>query len=156
RSRKVTSPASRHAGPGARAIVVVLVGLFAASSCTSGPVLRGRIGGIDGIVQKAEASGAMRCAPRELALAKAHLRFAETNLDQGQSILAEEHLAIAEPNAQAALANSPVEKCTTENLAREGDRDGDGIADSFDQCPDIPENYNGFEDLDGCPDDPDT
>ncbi|MBS2011289.1 MAG: OmpA family protein [Deltaproteobacteria bacterium] len=143
-------------GRGARALVVLLAGLFAGTSCTSGPVLRGRIGGVSGVVQKAEASGAMRCAPRELALAKAHLRFAETNLDQGQSILAEEHLAIAEPNAQAALALSPVEKCTTETLAREGDRDGDGIPDSFDQCPDVRENYNGFEDLDGCPDDPDT
>jgi len=112
------------------------------------------MGGINATVQKAEASGAMRCAPRELALAKAHLRFAETNLDQGQSILAEQHLAIAEPNAQAALTLSPVEKCA--EGGRDGDRDGDGIADQFDQCPDVRENYNGFEDLDGCPDDPDT
>ena len=140
---------------GARALVALLVGVFAGTSCASGPVLRGRVGGVNAVVQKAEASGAMRCAPRELALAKAHLRFAETNLDQGQSILAEQHLAIAEPNAQAALALSPVEKCTND-VGREGDRDGDGIADAFDQCPDVRENYNGFEDLDGCPDDPDT
>jgi outer membrane protein OmpA-like peptidoglycan-associated protein len=32
------------------------------------------------------------------------------------------------------------------------DRDGDGIPDSVDRCPDEPENYNGFEDQDGCPD----
>jgi outer membrane protein OmpA-like peptidoglycan-associated protein len=130
--------------------------LVVSSSCATGPVLRGRISGLEGIVTKAERNGAIRCAPRELALAKAHLRFAATDLDQGFAADAEGHLAIAEPNAHAAFDLSPVEKCTTENVAREGDRDGDGIADSFDQCPDIRENYNGFEDLDGCPDDPDT
>jgi len=133
----------------------VLAVSLVASSCTSGPVLRGRIGGLEGVVQKAEASGAMRCAPRELALAKAHLRFATTELDQGSAIEAEQHLAIAEPNAQAALALSPADRCSDAPV-REGDRDGDGIADAFDQCPDVRENYNGFEDLDGCPDDPDT
>lgn len=33
-----------------------------------------------------------------------------------------------------------------------GDRDGDGIADDLDRCPDEAENRNGFEDADGCPD----
>jgi hypothetical protein len=32
------------------------------------------------------------------------------------------------------------------------DRDGDGIADSGDSCPDTPETYNGVTDTDGCPD----
>ena len=32
------------------------------------------------------------------------------------------------------------------------DRDGDGILDSDDECPDDPEDKDGFEDLDGCPD----
>jgi len=35
---------------------------------------------------------------------------------------------------------------------REGDRDFDGIPDSIDKCPDEPENYNGYQDDDGCPD----
>jgi OmpA-OmpF porin, OOP family len=33
-----------------------------------------------------------------------------------------------------------------------GDRDGDGIKDDVDQCPDDPEDFDGFEDQDGCPD----
>ncbi len=33
-----------------------------------------------------------------------------------------------------------------------GDRDGDGIKDDVDQCPDEPEDKDGFEDEDGCPD----
>ncbi|MDB4936617.1 MAG: outer membrane protein [Labilithrix sp.] len=151
---------SALAGRGRRAVALfaraATAALLVTSSCTTGTVMRGRIDGLNGIVTKAEQNGAMRCAPRELALAKAHLRFATTDLDQGFASDAENHLAMAEPNAQAAFALSPVEKCTTENLAREGDRDGDGIADSFDQCPDVRENYNGYEDLDGCPDDPDT
>jgi large repetitive protein len=32
------------------------------------------------------------------------------------------------------------------------DRDGDGIADDLDKCPDQPEDVDGFQDNDGCPD----
>jgi outer membrane protein OmpA-like peptidoglycan-associated protein len=33
-----------------------------------------------------------------------------------------------------------------------GDRDGDGYKDDVDQCPDQPEDFDGFQDEDGCPD----
>ncbi len=36
-----------------------------------------------------------------------------------------------------------------------GDRDRDGVPDAVDTCPDDPEDIDGFEDTDGCPD-PDT
>jgi OmpA-OmpF porin, OOP family len=32
------------------------------------------------------------------------------------------------------------------------DQDGDGIPDNVDKCPTIPEDFDGFEDHDGCPD----
>ena len=32
-----------------------------------------------------------------------------------------------------------------------GDRDGDGYKDDLDQCPDDPEDFDGFRDEDGCP-----
>jgi outer membrane protein OmpA-like peptidoglycan-associated protein len=32
-----------------------------------------------------------------------------------------------------------------------GDRDGDGLKDDIDKCPDSPEDFDGFEDEDGCP-----
>lgn len=32
-----------------------------------------------------------------------------------------------------------------------GDRDGDGLRDDVDQCPDDPEDFDDFEDSDGCP-----
>ena len=35
---------------------------------------------------------------------------------------------------------------------REHDQDHDGVPDDVDQCPDLPEDKDGFEDSDGCPD----
>lgn len=37
-------------------------------------------------------------------------------------------------------------------VGREGDRDGDGLADGEDRCPEIPEDLDGYRDQDGCPD----
>jgi len=37
-------------------------------------------------------------------------------------------------------------------VAMTTDRDGDGIPDDVDQCPDVPEDRDGFQDEDGCPD----
>jgi outer membrane protein OmpA-like peptidoglycan-associated protein len=41
----------------------------------------------------------------------------------------------------------------TNVATRAGDRDGDGILDGRDSCPDDPETFNGKNDHDGCPDD---
>ena len=103
----------------------------------------------------------MRCAPRELALAKSHLKFATIEIDQGFYPRAKDHLQIAQANAHAAYDLSPPQKCSERGFVEEappqpGDRDGDGILDNVDKCPDQPENYNGYQDEDGCPDDPDT
>ena len=54
-----------------------------------------------------------------------------------------------------------MDKCPNEPGPRENDgcpfkkvndRDGDGIPDDVDKCPDDPEDFDGFEDTDGCPD----
>ena len=54
-----------------------------------------------------------------------------------------------------------LDKCPNEPGPRENegcpyhkvhDRDGDGIPDEIDKCPDDPEDFDGFEDTDGCPD----
>jgi hypothetical protein len=48
----------------------------------------------------------------------------------------------------------------TEVVAREAappqvdvevDRDSEDVPDSEDRCPDLPENVNGYDDIDGCP-----
>ncbi len=40
----------------------------------------------------------------------------------------------------------------TTSAGPQGDRDGDGIPDDVDKCPDRPEDKDGFQDADGCPD----
>lgn len=132
-----------------------------ATSCSQVPVMRGEIEGLHKVAAQAERNGALRCAPRELALAKSNLEFAEVELDQGFLFRAKEHLDLAQANAHAAYDLSPPQKCAErgfveENIPKPGDRDGDGYLDPEDKCPDQPENYQGYQDEDGCPDDPDT
>lgn len=119
--------------------------------CSQGVELRGHIAGLERVAAEAKANGAVRCAPRELAIAQSELEFAKLELDQGFPSKAKRHLWLAEPNARAALLLSPPDYCK-----EFGDRDGDGWLDNVDKCPDDPENYNGYQDSDGCPDDPDT
>jgi len=133
------------------AVLGLLAIPLALTQCAQSAEMRGRIEGLEKIVEQAERNGAMRCAPRELAIARSQLEFASIELDQGFVSKAQAHLAKAEPNARAAEMLSPAQKC-----AHFPDADGDGYADPFDQCPTKPENYNGYQDEDGCPDDPDT
>lgn len=151
---------------GATAWLAAALCVFALPACTTGKVMRGKIEGLQKIADQAERNGAIRCAPRELAMAKSHLRFALLELDQGFVSRASKHLELAEPNAHAAYALSPPQVCAERGFVLEepepkpepkpGDRDGDGYLDPDDQCPDDPETWNGFQDEDGCPDDPDT
>ncbi len=144
--------------------LVLAAALVALGGCARASMIEGRIGGLRDLVDQAERNGAYRCSPRELALARANLRFAEAELAQGDSVRAEEHLTLAEPNARAALALSPADRCAPEGVPAEapveppppGDRDGDGYLDPADRCPDEPEDFDGFADTDGCPDDQDT
>jgi OmpA-OmpF porin, OOP family len=135
----------------------LLVVALLASACSQGPALRGKIRGLSTTVEDAEKNGAMTCAPRELAVAKSQLEFAEIELDQGQFSNAEAHLAKAEPNAQAAFAMSPADRCTSREFVEvasqptDTDTDGDGIPDSRDQCILEPEDKEGYLDDDGCP-----
>ena len=136
---------------------LALASLLCVSACTQGAVVRGRIGGLTQDVDNAEKNGAMRCAPRELALAKSHLRFAAVKLDQGDLAGAEHDLVIAEPNAHAALSQSPPDRCAERRFVEaktdeDPDTDGDRVPDSKDQCVLAPEDKDGYLDDDGCPD----
>jgi outer membrane protein OmpA-like peptidoglycan-associated protein len=148
---------SRGLAPLERAALCVAVAVFA-SACAEGPALRGRIRGLTTTVDDAEKNGAMKCAPRELAIARSNLEFAAIDLDQGHLSQAQAHLAKAEPNAQAAFQNSPPDRCTTREFVEvaehktDVDTDGDGILDSRDQCINEPEDKDGYLDDDGCPD----
>jgi outer membrane protein OmpA-like peptidoglycan-associated protein len=145
------------------ALTTLVVLVFA--GCGQAPKLRGDIEGLEKIAKQAQANGAIRCAPRELALAQSHLKFASIELEQGFISNAKRHLWRAEPNARAALFLSPPQYCAERGFVempkakpvpKPGDRDGDGYLDPEDSCPDEPENFNSYKDEDGCPDDPDT
>lgn len=146
----------------ARSFALCAIALGAGHGCADTPKLRGQIEGLTKIAAQAERNGAIRCAPRELALAKSHLQFATIEMSQGSFARAKEHVWIAEPNAHAANFLSPPQYCAERQFVEEapppepGDRDGDGYKDPEDKCPDEPENFQGFQDEDGCPDDPDT
>ena len=148
----------RRARGAVRVLGLLIAAPFVLSACQQAPRLRGQIAGLDKILEQAERNGAIRCAPRELAIARSQLKFASIELDQGFVSKAEAHFAKAEPNARAADFLSPPQYCATRGFIEPapGDRDGDGFLDPVDKCPDKPENYNGVEDDDGCPDDPDT
>ena len=97
----------------------------------------------EGLEQATIDRWAEECAPRELALAQSNQAFAALEFEQGNDRRAEEHLLIARTNV--ALALEAAERC------RPQDRDGDGILDEVDECPDSAETRNGYKDEDGCP-----
>jgi len=135
-----------------------LAALLAAvlAACASSSKIRSDAEVIAGNIDVARRAGAMRCAPRELATAEANLEFARAEVSAGESVRAAEHLRDAEHAASKALELS--KDCSAKPkqplvVKIDGsDRDGDGIPDSADRCPDEPEDYDGFQDDDGCPD----
>ena len=121
--------------------------------CCAGQDLAVRARDVRESLHKARENGAYQCAPRPLALSEANVDFAERELDRGEYFRALDHIEIAEANAKEALRLSPVDVCGKPTLAPSlVDTDGDGIPDIRDLCPTLPEDKDGFQDEDGCPD----
>jgi len=171
-------------------LAALLVAL--AVACASSGKLRENTQVVRADIEKAKKSGALRCAPRELALAEANVSFSEAEVAEGYGGRAEEHLAAAEKSVKNALrlatACTPTQVVIAkkvepkvvriEKVDRDGDgvpdlddlcpdepgpaenhgcpvakdTDGDGIPDDIDRCPLDPEDKDGFQDEDGCPD----
>jgi outer membrane protein OmpA-like peptidoglycan-associated protein len=128
-----------------------------AAGC-AGRVVRSQTQATAQLIAKARAGGALICAPVELATAEAHNEFAQHALDEGNERDAHRQAEIAETSAELAVAKSPNGTCVEHpvlprSAGGAGDRDGDGIPDDVDQCPGQPEDKDGFQDEDGCPDD---
>jgi outer membrane protein OmpA-like peptidoglycan-associated protein len=137
-----------------RRALVVLVSI-AAAGCAS--QLRSRVSGVSDNIERARQHGAYKCAPHELGMAVSHVDFANAELDAGHYWRALDEVEVADDNARLALAKSPIERCTARPPAppprpRVLDTDGDGIPDNVDKCPTEPEDKDGFQDDDGCPD----
>ena len=122
----------------------------------AGQDLAVRADGVRARLHQARENGAYQCAPRPLALSEANLEFAERELDRGEYFRALDHVEIAEANANEALRLSPKDVCIKPSAAPAPpspvDTDGDGVPDIRDRCPNVPEDKDGFQDEDGCPD----
>ena len=116
--------------------------LLSLSACATGAALRLEGESIQSQLDAAREAGAYRCAPRELARAESHLEFLQTELTQGNAVRAAQH----RNEAQTALVGVLEKVKICPPLV--GDRDGDGIDDENDLCPDHP----GPPELRGCPD----
>jgi len=188
---------------GARTLVLLAAaGLMA---CATGGKLRGNAAVIRSDIEKARASGAQHCTPKDLALAEAHLDFGVSDIDRGDGSSASRNLGLAEayvrrslelsrtcgpaqvtirapkeqpkepPKEAAPVPRKPViiaqadadgdgvpdaeDRCPAQPGPRESggcpevkDSDGDAIPDDIDRCPLDPEDLDGFQDDDGCPD----
>jgi hypothetical protein len=62
-------------------------------------------------------------------------------------------LAGVQTSLIAGVGDAPVRALLSVSWApRAHDKDADGIPDDIDQCPELPEDHDGFQDADGCPD----
>lgn len=122
--------------------------LILLNACAGGEALNSRASSISLELNRAQ-NPAYRCEEKALAYARAHLAFMELELDQGSYFIAGEHLEVAESNAQIAISAASRRECMD-------DTDRDGIPDPFDDCKEDPEDFDGYQDQDGCPEDQDT
>jgi len=142
---------------------LVLASLVVFSTVRCGAQLNGKAKGVSVLIKQAWKNGAYKCAPRELTLAEANLRFARDHISQGNYYNAVDHMNLAEKYAKEAIRKSPPERCAAPKVVeappprpvkvtvKEIDTDKDGIPDIRDKCPTDPEDKDGFADADGCP-----
>ncbi|MEQ8280658.1 MAG: OmpA family protein [Deltaproteobacteria bacterium] len=159
-----------------RRLGVAFVAAFAAS-CASGAALQREAESIQSQLDTAREAGAYRCAPRALAEAESNLEFLTAELSQGNAVRAKQHKELA--STALVTVKQKMDACPPLISDRDGDgtpddddrcpddpgpaelkgcpdRDGDGIPDIDDQCPDAPEDFDGNEDEDGCPENEDS
>lgn len=119
-----------------------------------GQKLLGEIEGTQTVLQRAirDGSKSINCAPKETALAEANIKFAQDALGIGEYYRGKQYADDAEFYTSKARELTTPERCREKMVARVGDRDGDGYDDEVDKCPDDPEDFDSFEDDDGCPD----
>jgi OOP family OmpA-OmpF porin len=101
---------------------LALAGLAAASvaGCAGSARLDARVAQLGGALAEAEAHGALRCAPRELAIAQSQLEFARLEREQGDAASALAHLDVGDENVRAAQLLSRSGRCEDPNDATDG------------------------------------
>lgn len=119
-------------------LVLALVG------CVNVDVLRKDFDEAEQVLLAAGSLNAEECVPVEYALAESNLAFTEIEFAQGDTRRAREHLDLALTYGRYSLDQA--QQCIPL------DSDGDGIVDERDLCVHEPEDFDGREDHDGCPD----
>lgn len=139
------SPASGRPSAGARAMRigggVALAGLAVAclAGCATGARLEARVDQIGRALADVEAHGAMRCAPRELAVAQSQLEFARLERQRGDAARAEAHLDSADENVRAARLLSAPERC--EGPSEASDARPERRAPAASMVPELPRSH---------------
>ncbi len=161
-SREQASPSSWGARACRAALGVVLGAGLATAGLTgcAGEKLKGDASGIQTKLQRAirDGSKSIGCAPKETALAEANIKFAEDALAMGEYYRGKEHVELADIYTKLAVAKTDPVKCRDPGAVAPPpgdiatDKDQDGYDDDVDKCPENPEDFDQFEDEDGCPD----
>ncbi|MBI2372427.1 MAG: OmpA family protein [Deltaproteobacteria bacterium] len=103
-------------------------------------------------LDSARAGGAYECAPEPLARAETQAEFLGLELEQGNAMRATVHRDDARLRLETLLATMKALGCRKEQAPppapKPSDRDGDGVIDDHDACPDEP----GPREFAGCPD----
>lgn len=119
------------------------VGSLAATGCMTAQDVDTETGKLTETVRGAKVQ-AYYCAPRDLALAEAHIDFSKLESDYGDTLSAQHNTEVARKHTEAVAAVKDKKGCCP-------DRDGDNLCDADDKCPDDPEDMDNDEDTDGCP-----
>jgi outer membrane protein OmpA-like peptidoglycan-associated protein len=146
-----------------RPSIAAALALALLAGCATGGKLRRTAEVVKADVEKARKSGAMKCAPKELALSEANLDFGLSEIDWGDPTRAGAHLRTAEYNVKRALelskscgpaqvtirpAKEPAPPPKKAVVIEKLDTDRDGVPDLDDRCPEVA----GLPQFQGCPD----
>ncbi|MEX1361739.1 MAG: OmpA family protein [Nannocystaceae bacterium] len=114
----------------------------------------GEVEGTQTLLQRAirDGSKSLNCAPKETAIAEANIKFAQDALAIGEYYRGKQYAEKAAYYTERARDMTSPERCRDKAVATIGDQDGDGYDDEVDTCPTEPEDFDSFEDDDGCPD----
>ena len=127
-----------------------------AAGCASPRLVVQQIEGTQTLLDEAAQQGAQECAPVAYAQASSLMDIAQREMKEGVFRAGRFDLERANDAAKQAVKQSvdckPTEAVIVHVTDEKTDTDEDGVVDRFDHCIDRPEDADGFQDEDGCPD----